>query len=172
MPGKSTLERARRDRRQGRAAATQAGEFVHEEFDHVRHGRHGARSTRQAIAIGLSKARRAGVEVKPPRRGQTSERTRQKAELDLERGHGDRTTGPRHRAGSSARRSQATTAALRREGRGAASHAAIARQARGAAKRRRGATAGRVAAGRTTSVRRASGRRSGASRGRRTAAGR
>ena len=68
MPEKKTLERARKAKREGKAPTTQAGEFVHEEIEHVRHGKHGARSTKQAIAIGLSKARRAGVELRPPRR--------------------------------------------------------------------------------------------------------
>jgi hypothetical protein len=74
MPEKKTLERARRDRRQGKAPSTQAGEFVREEIEHVREGKHGARSTRQAIAIGLSKARRAGVRLAPPRRGKAATR--------------------------------------------------------------------------------------------------
>ena len=69
MPEKETLERAEEDRREGKSASTQAGEFVREEMHHVREGKHGARSTKQAIAIGLSKARRSGVPLKPPRRG-------------------------------------------------------------------------------------------------------
>ena len=76
MPEKKTLERARRDKAQGKSASTQAGEFVREEIEHVREGKHGARSTKQAIAIGLSKARRAGVNLKAPRRGTTSAATR------------------------------------------------------------------------------------------------
>ena len=80
MPEKKTLERARRDKRQGKAPSTQAGEFVREEIEHVREGKHGARSTKQAIAIGLSKARRAGVRLKPPARGRTSRRTRRSAQ--------------------------------------------------------------------------------------------
>jgi hypothetical protein len=86
MPEKQTLQRARRDRRQGKAASTQAGEFVGEEMRHVRRGKHGAASKKQAVAIGLSKARRAGVELPPPKRGRTSEQTRRKAERDLQRG--------------------------------------------------------------------------------------
>ncbi|HSB64368.1 MAG TPA: DUF6496 domain-containing protein, partial [Thermoanaerobaculia bacterium] len=74
MPEKKTVERARRDRRQGKAPSTQAGEFVHEEIEHVREGKHGARSTKQAIAIGLSKARRAGVQLPPPKGGKASTR--------------------------------------------------------------------------------------------------
>ena len=82
MPEKRTLQRARRDKREGKAPTTQAGEFVREEIEHVRHGKHGARSTKQAIAIGLSKARRAGVRLKPPRKGQTSRRTRRSAQRE------------------------------------------------------------------------------------------
>ena len=79
MPERKTLERAEEDRRQGKAPSTQAGEFVREEFEHVREGKHGARSPKQAIAIGLSKARRAGVDLPPPERGTTSEQTRRSA---------------------------------------------------------------------------------------------
>ena len=79
MPEKKTLRRARRDKRQGKAASTQAGEFVREEMHHIREGKHGARSSKQAIAIGLSKARRAGVKLPPPRKGQTSAKTRKSA---------------------------------------------------------------------------------------------
>ena len=77
MPEKRTMERAARDRRQGKAPSTQAGEFVREEMDHIREGKHGARSSKQAIAIGLSKARRAGVDLPPPKSG--SARTRKSA---------------------------------------------------------------------------------------------
>ena len=76
MPERKTMQRAARDKREGKAPSTQAGEFVREEMDHVREGKHGARSTKQAIAIGLSKARRAGVDLPPPKKGKTSERTR------------------------------------------------------------------------------------------------
>ena len=74
MPERKTVERARQDKREGKAPTTQAGEFVREEIDHIREGKHGARSTKQAIAIGLSKARRAGVKLAPPRKGESSER--------------------------------------------------------------------------------------------------
>jgi hypothetical protein len=97
---------------------------VHEEIEHVREGKHGARSTRQAIAIGLSKARRAGVPLKPPRKGKAS--TRRKAAQDARR--------PRRRP--SPKRSRATSRALRREGRKAASSRALSRQARQSARRR------------------------------------
>jgi hypothetical protein len=69
MPDKETLERAKKDKREGKSPSTQAGEFVREEIEHVREGKHGARSTKQAIAIGLSKARRAGVDLPPPKAG-------------------------------------------------------------------------------------------------------
>ena len=80
MPEKQTMARARKDKRQGKAPSTQAGEFVREEMEHIREGKHGARSTKQAIAIGLSKARRAGVRLRPPKKGQTSARTRRRAD--------------------------------------------------------------------------------------------
>ncbi|HEY1265932.1 MAG TPA: DUF6496 domain-containing protein [Candidatus Binatia bacterium] len=131
MPEKTTLKRARRDKRQGRAPSTQAGEFVREEIEHVRRGKHGARSTKQAIAIGLSKARRAGVKLKPPRRGQTSARTRQRAQRDYRRAQSRKRRVSR-------KRSRAVTRALKREGRRAASSKALSRQARSARRRRRG----------------------------------
>jgi Family of unknown function (DUF6496) len=129
MPEKKTLERARRDKAQGKSASTQAGEFVREEIEHVREGKHGARSTKQAIAIGLSKARRAGVILKAPRRGTTSAATRRQAARDTRRG---RACSRR----PSSTRSRATLRALSREGRSAGSREALSRQARGAAARR------------------------------------
>jgi hypothetical protein len=144
MPDKETIERAEEDRQEGKSPSTQAGEFVREEFHHIREGKHGARSTKQAIAIGLSKARRAGVDLPPPERGQSSDETRASAERDYEKGH----SGAKNRR-PSAKRSRATTRALKREGRSAASPAAIAKQARSAAKRRtvgqRSATAKKAA---------------------------
>jgi Family of unknown function (DUF6496) len=131
MPEKQTLERARRDRRQGKAPSTQAGEFVKEEMDHIREGKHGARSTKQAIAIGLSKARRSGVSLPPPRKGKTSERTRRSAQRDYARGH-----GASARRKSTAKRARASTQALKRESRSAASPRALAKQARSMARRR------------------------------------
>ena len=128
MPEKETL-RARRDKAEGKAPSTQAGEFIREEMHHIREGKHGARSAKQAIAIGLSKARRAGVDLPPPTRA--SPKLKHKAELDYERGHGR----PPRRAPSS-RRSRAVRSALKREGHSAASHRALARQAHSAAKRR------------------------------------
>jgi hypothetical protein len=124
MPEQDTVRRADKKKREGKAPSTQAGEFVREEIHHIREGKHGARSTKQAIAIGLSKARKAGVDLKPPRRGQTSEHTRRNAQRAFERGQGKR---PRN---SSPRRSRATVSALKREGRKAASSRALSRQAR------------------------------------------
>ena len=128
MPEKKTIERAKRDKRQGKAPLTQAGEFVREEMHHIREGKHGARSTKQAIAIGLSKARRAGVDLPAPEKGEASEKTRRSAQHALRRG--------RARTRPSARRSRATHGALRREGRSAASHRALSRQARASARKR------------------------------------
>jgi len=133
MPEKRTIERARRDKRQGKAPSTQAGEFVREEIEHVREGKHGARSAKQAIAIGLSKARRAGVALPPPRKGQTSERTRKSAARAYRAGQSGKPRQP------AARRSRATVKALKREGHQAASHRALSRQARSAARRRKAA---------------------------------
>ena len=128
MPEKRTLQRAREDARQGKAPSTQAGEFVREEMDHIREGKHGARNAKQAIAIGLSKARRAGVDLPAPKRGRTSEATRKKAEQDRARGQSGTKTRP------AAKRSRAVTAALKREGHAAASHTALSRHARRAAR--------------------------------------
>lgn len=111
MPEKRTVERARMAKRQGKRATTQAGEFVREEMHHVREGKHGARSPEQAIAIGLSKARRSGVKLSPPKKGRASAATRRKAQRDVTRGK----TGGRRKA--SPTRSRATSRALRREGR-------------------------------------------------------
>lgn len=131
MPERQTMQRARRDKREGKAPSTQAGEFVREEIHHIREGKHGARSARQAIAIGLSKARRAGVDLKPPTRGNAAERTVRRAESDYERGHG---TKPRRRA--TAKRRAASEHALERESRTSASSGALAEQGRSAARRR------------------------------------
>ena len=130
MPEKETIERARKDRREGKAPSTQAGEFVREEMDHIREGKHGARSAKQAIAIGLSKARRAGVKLATPKKGRASAATRKKAAADSRAGAG----GSARK--TSAKRSRATSAALKREGKSAASKTALARQAKSAARRR------------------------------------
>jgi Family of unknown function (DUF6496) len=133
MPEKRTVEKAKEDLREGKSPSTAAGEFVHEEMDHIREGKHGARSTKQAIAIGLSKARRAGVPLKPPRKGRTSRRTRQSAKRAYEVGQGKRKP-----KSPSKRRSRATSRALRREPHRAASRKSLSRQARRAAASRRG----------------------------------
>ncbi len=133
MPEKETVERAREDLREGKAPSTAAGEFVREEMDHIREGKHGAASTKQAIAIGLSKARRAGVPLKPPKKGQARSRTRKQAQRDYSKGQ----SGGRKK--TSARRSRATSAALKRKGKSAASRSALSRQARSAARRRKAA---------------------------------
>ena len=128
MPEKRTLERARRDKREGKSASTQAGEFVREEMEHIREGKHGARSPEQAIAIGLSKARRSGVKLPPPAKGKTSAATRKKAKQDLAKGS--------RKAKPSASRSRATKSALKREGPSAASKKALSSQAKKAARKR------------------------------------
>ena len=108
MPDKATLERAKKDKREGKAPSTQAGEFVREEIEHIREGKHGARSAKQAIAIGLSKARRAGVDLPPPEKGATSEQTRRSAASAYRAGQeGDHEVSPA--------RSRAATRALKRE---------------------------------------------------------
>jgi hypothetical protein len=143
MPRKQTIDKARNDKRAGKSASTQTGEFVHDEIDKIRHGEHGARSTKQAIAIGLSEARRAGVDLPPPKRGRTSDRTRRSAEYAYEAGQGERKTKRRPRV------SRAVKAALKREPRDTASDAALSRQARSAASQR-------TAAQRSASSRKAS----------------
>ena len=130
MPKQQTLEQAKRDLRQGKSPSTAAGEFVKEEIEHVRQGKHGARSTKQAIAIGLSKARRAGIPLAAPKRGKTSQSTRRAAQRDLEKGRGKRQA-------PSPERSRAALHALEREPRQAASSAALSRQAKSVAARRR-----------------------------------
>lgn len=132
MPEKTTLKRAEEDKREGKSPSTQAGEFVREEMDHIREGKHGARSTKQAIAIGLSKARRAGVDLKPPKKGRASEKTRKSAERDYSKGH-----SAKKKSSSSSKRSSARLKALKREPRSAASHSALSRQAKSAARRRK-----------------------------------
>ncbi len=136
MPEKKTLEAAQEDKREGKAPTTQAGEFVREEMHHVREGKHGARNPKQAIAIGLSKARRSGVDLPPPK-GQSAE-TRKKAARDVAKGKKGSKPSPK--------RSRARVAVLKREGRGAASHSALSAQTKSAAKKR--GAAARSAAGR------------------------
>jgi hypothetical protein len=129
MPEKQTIQKARQAGRQGKAPSTQAGEFVREEIHHVRQGKHGARSTKQAIAIGLSKARQAGVDLPPPKKGRVSEKTRKSAERAYKSGRTGKTT-------SSSRRSNSRLNTLKREGRSAASKKALSKQARSAARKR------------------------------------
>jgi hypothetical protein len=130
MPDKRTIEKARADKRAGKSASTQAGEFVREEMHKIRRGEHGARSPQQAIAIGLSEARRAGVVLPPPKKGQAKERTRKSAEYAYEAGQGHRKTTRRPRV------SRAVSRVLKREPHSSASHAALSRQAKRAASRR------------------------------------
>lgn len=137
MPEKETLERAKQDAREGKAPGTQAGEFVREEIEHVREGKHGARSAKQAIAIGLSKARRAGVKLPAPK--QASQETRKQAARDTRKGE---SAGKRK---TSATRSRATSRALKREGTSAASKTALSRHARSAAAKRSPAARSRSA---------------------------
>jgi hypothetical protein len=129
MPDKETLQRVRRDQREGKAPSTQAGEFIREEMHHIREGKHGARSAKQAVAIGLSKARRAGVGLAPPEPGTTSAKTRKGAERAYALGHGAK---PRRKP--TAKRARASEHALEREGHAAARHAAISAQTRRAAR--------------------------------------
>jgi hypothetical protein len=130
MPEKRTRQAAARDKREGKSPSTQAGEFVHEEIEHVREGKHGARSAKQAIAIGLSKARRAGVKV-PPKKN-ASKATRKRAARDEEAGE--------HPHKPAAKRSRATSKALKREGHGAASRQALSGHARKSASKRSAAS--------------------------------
>jgi hypothetical protein len=137
MPAKSTVERARKDLQEGKAPTTAAREFVHEEIEHVRRGKHGARSPQQAIAIGLSKARRAGVPLPPPAPGKAKEKTRRSAERAYRKGQsaGKKRPAPR--------RSRVREEVLKREPRNTVSHKALSKQARNAAKRRKSATPGK-----------------------------
>ena len=122
MPERKTLARAANDKRQGKAPSTQAGEFVREEMDHVRQGKHGARSTKQAIAIGLSKARRAGVALRAPKKGDASAETRESARRDV-------AAGKRSDSSVSARRSRAASEQTAAERSAAARKAAKTRRA-------------------------------------------
>ena len=137
MPEKETLERAAKDKAEGKAPSTQAGEFVREEIEHVREGKHGARSTKQAIAIGLSKARRAGVELPAPKKG--SKKIREQAKRELSKAKKGR------QATKSTKRSRAISKALKKEGHSAASKSALSRQARSAAAKRSAASRSRSA---------------------------
>lgn len=167
MPEKETIERARRDKREGKSASTQAGEFVREEIEHIREGRHGAQSTEQAIAIGLSKARRAGVKLPPPEKGEAPAETRRKAKRDLERG--SKKTAKK----TSATRSKATRKALKKAGKQAASKQALSRQAKKAASKRtageRSAAAKKAARTKGPTARTAAARKAARTRARKSA---
>jgi hypothetical protein len=130
MPDKRTIEKARKDKREGKSASTQAGEFVRAEIDKIRRGEHGARSPQQAIAIGLSEARRAGVDLPPPKKGKVKESTRKSAEYAYEAGQGERKTTRRPSVARAAKQ------ALKREPRSTVSRGALSKQAKGAASRR------------------------------------
>jgi hypothetical protein len=132
MPEKKTLKKARKALREGKSASTAAGAFVEEEIEHVREGKHGARSAKQAIAIGLSKARRAGVPLPPPKKGRTSERTRRSAERAYEVGQ-----GKREAKAPSKRRSRAIVRKLKQYSTKTTSTAALSKQAKSAARRRK-----------------------------------
>ena len=131
MPEKETIERARQDAREGKSPSTQAGEFVHEEIEHIREGKHGARSAKQAIAIGLSKARRAGVKLPPPK-GSASEKTKAQAARDTAKAKSGKAPSPK--------RSRAMLEKLKREGSSAGSHLALSRQAHASARKRTAAS--------------------------------
>ena len=130
MPEEEVIERARKDEEEGKSPSTQAGEFVREEMHHIRQGKHGARSPQQAIAIGLSKARRAGVDLEPPKKGKASHQAVSQAERDIKKGKTSGRTSP------SRTRSRATSNALKREGQSAASPESLSRHAHNVAKKR------------------------------------
>jgi hypothetical protein len=129
MPEKETLERAQKDREEGKAPSTQAGEFIREEMHHIREGKHGARSPEQAIAIGLSKARRAGVNLPPPKKG-SSAKVKEQAERDARKGRSAHNLKP------SRVRSRATLGALKREPASAASRRSLSKFAHKTAEQR------------------------------------
>lgn len=157
MPDQETIRRAREDKRAGKSPSTQAGEFVREEIHHIREGKHGAASTKQAIAIGLSKARRAGVDL--PASASASASTRHKADEDLSRN--------KRRHGTSRKRSQGVRGALKRKPHSAASRTALARQAKSSA-RRRGGESRSAAARKASRTKGASGRSAAARKAART----
>lgn len=140
MPEKKTIARARKAKREGKAPTTQAGEFVREEIEHIREGKHGAKNTKQAIAIGLSKARRSGVKLPAPKKGTTPPRTRKQAKRETAKAKTKASSSSPRR--KSPKRAQAAKKALKRAPRAAASSRALSRQARQAAPRRRKRTAG------------------------------
>lgn len=141
MPEKETIKAAKQDLREGRSPTTAAGEFVREEIEHVREGKHGARSPKQAIAIGLSKARRAGIPLGAPNPETTSAETRKKAAQDTRRGEENPVTGEE---GSTAR-GRARTKVMKREPKSSVSHRSLSKQAKSTA-RKRGSSARRASA--------------------------
>jgi len=161
MPAKETIERAQEDAREGKSPSTQAGEFVREEMHHIREGKHGASSTKQAIAIGFSKARRAGVKLPAPSDGKISAKTSKQADRDYRKGQSHSRRSP------SATRSRATSRALNRKGHSAASHQSLSKQAHASA-RRRGAAARRSSAMKAVRTKGTKGRSQAARRGART----
>ena len=161
MPEKRIIEKARADKRAGKSASTQAGEFVREQIDKIRRGEHGARSTKQAIAIGLSEARRAGVDLPPPAKGQAKERTRKSAKYAYEAGQGKRKTKRRPRV------ARAVKQALKREPRSTVSRQALSRQTKQAASRR-SASSRSAAARKAVRTKGAAGRSAAARKGART----
>jgi hypothetical protein len=130
MPEKEVVDRANEDLKEGKSPSTAAGEFVHEEIEHVKEGKHGARSPQQAIAIGLSKARRAGIPLAPPSPGKAKKSTRASAERDYRKGQSGTTKK------ISAKRSHAAEGALKKEPRSTVSHKALSAHAKKAAKAR------------------------------------
>lgn len=159
MPERKTLQRAARDKKQGKSPSTQAGEFVREEIDHVREGKHGVRSTKQAIAIGLSKARRAGVDLPSPKKAGAA--TCRKAKQDSEAAHDGHA--------KSATRARATTRALKRESAKPASKSALSRHASKTASRRTAADRS-AAAKKAAATKGAAGRSAAAKKAARTRA--
>ena len=163
MPRKETIRKAKRDKRAGKSPSTQAGEFVREEIDRIRRREHGARSPQQAVAIGLSEARRAGVDLPPPRKGKAKASTRKSAKYAYEAGQGRRK--PRRRP----RVSRAVKQVLKREPRSAASRSALSRQTKRAASRR-SAAARSAAAQKASRTKGARGRSAAAKKAARTRA--
>jgi hypothetical protein len=167
MPEKQTIERARRDKREGKSPSTQAGEFVREEMRHIRQGKHGARSPQQAVAVGLSKARRAGVDLPPPKKGRTKRSTRKSAEYAYAAGQGKRKTRRQPRV------ARAVSGVMKRERRSSASHRALSQQSRRAAKRRsaasRSAAARKASRTKGSAARKAAARKAARTRARRRA---
>ncbi|MBS0243018.1 MAG: DNA-binding protein [Proteobacteria bacterium] len=165
MPEKKTIEKARKDKREGKSPSTQAGEFVHAEIDKIRKGRHGARSAKQAIAIGLSEARRSGVDLPPPKKGRTSAATQKKAKYALDVGQGRRKATKRPSV------ARAVSNVLKKEPHGTVSRKELSKQTRKAASRRttaeRSASARKAARTKGAAERSAAAKKAAATRRRR-----